>query len=131
MIEVEITETVLRRDREENGSVVYGIMKENGIVLGKFDLSIPYREIEPRTPYWVIIWTFDISPDYRHRGYGRVCYFALEKMILEKYSPDEIYLEYGTTVAGYPSDSRGFWEKVGFNSTQGQTMKKNLIPRAH
>jgi GNAT superfamily N-acetyltransferase len=126
MIELEITQTLRRLNREEFGSVVRGVMKEDSNLLGKFELSIPYREIEPKTPYWIIIWAFDISPDYRHRGYGRACYFALEKLIMEKYRPDEIYLEYGTTVNGYPSDSKGFWEKVGYSPTQGETMKKTL-----
>ena len=128
MIELEITETVPRLGREEYGSVVYGIMKEDDVVQGKFVLNIPYRNLEREKPYWIIIWEFEISPDHQRRGVGKACYLALEKMILEKYHPQEIYLQYltTTTLGGQPTDSRGFWEKVGYTRTHDQEMKKSF-----
>jgi GNAT superfamily N-acetyltransferase len=133
MCELEITQTVLRFGREDHGSVVYGIMKENSTVLGKLVLSIPYRSDDQKTPYWIIIWEFEISPEHQHKGFGRACYLALEKMILEKYHPQEIYLQYlsSASVAGQPSDSKGFWEKLGYTTTHDQTMKKRVAVLDH
>ncbi len=119
MCELEIARTVRRFDREDYGSVVYGIMKEGSTILGGFELSIPYRRVEQKA-YWINIWDFKVAPEHQRKGFGTACYFALEKMILEKYRPEEIHLRATTP------DSKRFWEKLGYTTTHDQGMKKRF-----
>jgi len=94
-----------------------GVIKEDEIEVGKFELDVPYRKKtlikfaqtqNVDFPSDVKIVWFEILPKFRRRGLGRKCYDALENAVRERYDPDEISLK--TAVW----DVKGFWEKMGY-----------------
>ena len=123
-IGVEITQEIQKTE----SSLVCGNMKRGSKVLGKFELNIPSPSGWAGIPYYVVIWWFEVFPEHRHRGFGRDGYFALEKMIIEKYDAEEIYLEYPIpqTIDGEPWDVKGFWEKLGYAVKRERLMRKNM-----
>jgi GNAT superfamily N-acetyltransferase len=126
MIELEITKTVPRKFGSEHyGSVIHGIMKEDGITRGKFLLNTPNQDVDRNGASWIVIWEFEIFPEFRGKGYGKAGYLALEKMILDKYNPHEIYLTARSLEVGSPNP-KGFWEKLGYATTHDQDMKKRF-----
>ncbi len=88
-----------------------GVIKVGELHLGRFRLDIPYRSksLTRLIPSQVKIDWFEIRPGFRRKGYGRRCYEVVQKMILERYDPDELTLK--TAVWNV----KGFWEKMGFS----------------
>jgi GNAT superfamily N-acetyltransferase len=110
------------------------LIKEGETILGKLELTIPYRkktdikfakDYGGDYPSRVLIDWFDILPEFRKKGLGQSCYYALERIIREKYNPAEIVLKSAVW------NPRPFWEKMSYSLVRKDGSLDTMVKRFH